>query len=182
MTLRPATVADAAAIAAIYAPHVLAGVASFELDAPDAAAMAARMTAAGNRYPWLVATRGPAVIGYAYAGAFNARDAYRWSVETTIYVGTAGQRQGIGRRLYAALLATLTAQGFAQAIGRIALPNGASVALHESLGFDAAGVYRAVGWKAGRWIDVGIWQAPLTALAHSPAEPKPFTQVGLIVL
>ena len=182
IALRAATPDDAGAIAAIYAPHVTAGVASFELVAPDAAGMAARMAAAGELYPWLVATDAPggAVLGYAYAGRFREREAYRWTAETTVYLADHAQRRGIGRLLYEALIATLTRQGFTQAIGAIALPNPGSVALHEALGFVHSGTLAAVGYKLGQWADVGYWQRALAPAALPPAEPLPAT--GLLVL
>lgn len=178
MIVRAARPGDAAAIAAIYAPHVERGTVSFEATAPDAATIAARMTAAAPLYPWLVAEDGK-TLGYAYAAAFGTREAYRWAVETTVYVGDEAQRRGVGRRLYGALLATLAAQGFAQAVGRIALPNPSSVALHERLGFREAGVLGGVGWKAGRWIDVAYWQCALGEGGGDPAEPRPFGAVGV---
>ena len=173
--IRAASPADAEAIAAIYAPHVLAGHVSFEEDAPDAAEMARRMD--GVRYPWLVAAEGDAPLGYAYASALHPRAAYRWTVETSIYVADRAQRRGVGRRLYGALLNTLERQGFTQAVARIALPGGASVALHEALGFTAMDVERAVGYKGGRWIDVGLWRRALAAADNPPAEPRRFADL-----
>jgi len=159
IAIRPATAADAAAIAAIYAPHVTArGGASFEATPPDAAMMAGRIAAAGARYPWLVAERAGAVIGYAYAARFRARAAYDHSVETTIYLADAARGSGAARTLYAALLEALAERGFAQAIAVIALPNPASVRLHEAMGFRAAGVLTGVGYKHGEWRDIGLWQ------------------------
>lgn len=183
IALRAARPDDAAAVAAIYAPHVLVGVASFETEVPDARAMRTRMAAGDGLYPWLVATSGEetgGVLAYAYASEFAARPAYRWAVETTVYVADAAQRQGAGRLLYEALIDTLRAQGFTQAIGRIALPNQGSIALHESIGFRRAGVFREVGWKHGRWIDVGQWQCELAEPATPPAEPQRFADVGLV--
>lgn len=183
IALRPARTEDAAAIAAIYAPHVLVGAASFETEAPDTRAMRTRMAASDGLYPWLVATSGEeegGVLAFAYATAFGTRSAYRWAVETTVYVADAAQRQGAGRLLYEALIDTLRAQGFTQAIGRIALPNESSIALHESVGFRRAGVFREIGWKNGRWIDVGQWQCELAEPATPPAEPKRFADVGLV--
>jgi L-amino acid N-acyltransferase YncA len=165
--IRPARPDDAAAIAAIYAAEVTGGTATFELDPPDAAAMARRME---RGLPWLVWDEG-GVRAYAYAAPWNARAAYRWTVETTIYVAADAQRRGIGRRLYAALLDALTAQGFTQAIAQIALPGPGSVALHEALGFRAAGRIARVGWKHGRWIDVGFWQRALADPGAPPADP-----------
>ena len=176
--VRPARPDDAPAIAAIYAPHVTQGVASFETEAPDAAEIARRMTASDGLYPWLVADDG-AVLGYAYASAYAEREAYRWAVETTIYVADAAHGRGIGHRLYAALLDTLRAQGFTQAIAKIALPNDASVALHEAFGFRHTGFVAASGWKQGRWVDVGLWQRALAEPAVPPAEPRRFAELGL---
>jgi L-amino acid N-acyltransferase YncA len=174
--IRRAVPADAAAIAAIYAPHVTAGIASFEEVAPDTATIAARMEGLDGLHPWLVWDKG-GVLAYAYASSWSPRAAYRWTVETTIYVADAGQGRGIGRRLYSALLATLTRQGFAQAIGRIALPNAASVALHEALGFACVGVTPRIGWKHGRWIDVGQWRRDLATQTDPPAEPIRFSDL-----
>lgn len=182
IAIRGARPEDAAAIAAIYAPHVLTNVVSFETVAPDARAMRRRMEASEGFYPWLVATNGDedGVLAYAYATKFREREAYRWVVETSIYVNGAVQGQGVGRLLYAALIDTLQAQGFTQAIGAIALPNDHSIALHEAVGFRRAGFFREVGYKHGRWIDVGYWQAELNDAVASPTEPKPFSEVGLV--
>ena len=180
IALRAAGPDDAAAIAAIYAPHVVAGTVSFETVAPDASAMRGRMAASAGLYPWIVAADGGDVLGYAYATDFSAREAYRWAVETTVYVAATAQRRGVGRRLYLALIATLRAQGFTQAIGRIALPNEGSVALHEAAGFECAGVLREIGWKGGAWIDVAYWQRALADAAPSPAEPRRFADAGLV--
>lgn len=179
IALRAAAAGDAGAIAAIYAPHVTAGTVSFETAAPDAAAMAARMAASAGLYPWLVAVEGEAVLGYAYAGQFSPREAYGWTTETTIYVAAAAQGRGVGRRLYAALLATLTAQGFTQAIGRIALPNAPSVALHEAMGFACAGLFAGVGHKHDQWIDVGYYQRALAAGTVPATAPRRFADTGL---
>ncbi|WP_431469507.1 N-acetyltransferase family protein [Sphingosinithalassobacter sp. LHW66-3] len=181
--IRAAAAGDSAAIAAIYAPHVIAGTVSFETDPPDARAMRKRIEASGGLYPWLVMTDGEAgdqpVVGYAYATRFRDRPAYRHVVETSIYVAGPAQRRGAGRLLYEALIDTLRAQGFTQAIGAIALPNDASIRVHEAVGFRRAGVLREVGYKHGQWIDVGFWQCELNAPAIPPAEPRPFSEVGL---
>ena len=182
--IRAATPEDAAAIAAIYGPHVLAGTATFEIEPPVARTMRGRMAASDGLYPWIVATTGDGedggVIGYAYAGKFRERAAYRYVVETSIYVADTAQRQGAGRLLYEALIDTLRAQGFVHAIGSLALPNDASISLHEAVGFRRTGVYREVGYKHGRWIDVGIWQCELNEPGVPPAEPRPFSEVGVV--
>ncbi len=186
IAIRAARPQDAAAIAAIYAPHVLTGTATFEVEAPDARQMRSRMAASDGLYPWLVATTGDGegdedgVLAYAYAARFRERPAYRYAVETTIYVTGATQGQGVGRLLYQVLIDTLRAQGFTQAIAAIALPNDYSIRLHESVGFRRAGVYREVGFKHDRWIDVGIWQRELHEPSVPPVEPKPFSDVGVV--
>ena len=183
IAIRPATPEDAAAIAAIYAPHVLTGTVSFEIDPPDARAMRTRMAASDGLYPWIVATNGDetgGVIGYAYATKFRDRPAYRYVCETSIYLTDTSSGSGVGRLLYEALIDTLRAQGFVHAIGAIALPNDRSIRLHEAVGFRRAGVYREVGFKHGQWIDVGIWQAELNAPQVPPVEPRKFSDVGLV--
>jgi L-amino acid N-acyltransferase YncA len=172
--LRLASAEDAAAIASIYAPYVTDSAVSFETDPPGEAEVRARIEAAGPLYPWLVACDGDRLLGYAYAGAFRARRAYRFTVETTVYLHPSAQGRGVGRALSSAMLPVLEAQGFTQAIAAITLPNDASVGLHEKLGFARAGTYREVGYKLGRWRSVGLWQRPLAPLADTPEEPRPF--------
>ena len=143
-------------------------------EAPDPAEMAARIASGGGLYPWLVdCDDGGVVTGYAYASQFRARRAYRFAVETSVYVSAGHGRRGIGGRLYAALIDLLARQGFTQAIAAITLPNDASVRLHETLGFVPAGAYRDVGFKLGEWRTVGLWQRPLASAAADPAEPRP---------
>ena len=180
MKLRAATPADSAAIAAIYAPYVTDSIVSFEAEAPSPAEIAARMEVAGALYPWIVALDGGgAMLGYTYASPFRSRAAYRYAVETTIYLAAGAQGRGTGERLYRSLLETLVAQGFAQAIGAITLPNPASIRLHRKLGFEEAGVYREVGWKMGAWHSVSLWQRPLAPATVPPAEPMPVAAAGI---
>jgi L-amino acid N-acyltransferase YncA len=165
---------DAAACAAIYAPSVEGSVTSFELRAPSPQEMAERMRRYQATHPWLVAERGGEVVGYAYACAFNERPAYRWSASVSVYVAAGERGRGRGRALYEELLARLRRQGFRMACAGITLPNPASLGLHESLGFRAVGVNREIGWKEGRWLDVGWWQLELApAPSGPPAEPLP---------
>jgi phosphinothricin acetyltransferase len=185
IAIRAARPEDAAAIAAIYAPYVLSGTVSFENEAPDTRQMRTRMAASDGLYPWMVATSaddgdGSGVLAYAYATRFRDRPAYRYCVETSVYVAGATQGQGVGRLLYEALVDTLRAQGFTQAIGVITLPNDRSITMHESVGFQRAGVYREIGFKQGRWIDVGFWQCELNDSAIPPVEPRPFSDVGVV--
>lgn len=176
--LRPARPEDAAAIAAIYAPHVTGGVASFETQPPDSVEIGRRMALADAVCPWLVAEEAT-IVGYAYASAYSKRAAYRWTVETTIYLADTAHGRGVGRQLYAALLDSLACHGFAQAVAKIALPNPASIALHEKLGFVHVGTLTAVGWKDGRWVDVGLWQRGLALPGRTPADLQTMTREGL---
>jgi phosphinothricin acetyltransferase len=168
---RIATPEDATAIASIYAPYVRETVVSFETEAPDADEIAGRICRIGAQYPWLVAIADRRVVGYAYACENRSRLAYRWSVETAVYLLASAQRQGIGSALYRRLFALLRAQGYVNAFAGISLPNPASVGLHETLGFRPVGVYRNVGYKLGAWRDVGWWQLVLREPPREPAEP-----------
>jgi len=176
--IRRATADDAAAIASIYAPYVEASVVSFEMEAPDEAEIRNRIEALGDLYPWLAACdEDGAMLGYAYACAFRPRPAYRFSVETTVYVAQGAHGCGIGGALYGALLPVLEAQGFVQAIGAITIPNEASIALHEKFGFVRAGLYEKVGYKLGDWRSAGRWQKALAPMTAGPEEPRPVSAV-----
>lgn len=150
--------ADAAACAAIYAPFVTDNWVSFELDPPDAAAIAERIEKHGASHAWLVAEVGGSVAGYAYGSPHRERAAYSSSCDVAVYVDPAHARQGIGRALYSGLLPLLANKGYHAAFAGIALPNEASIGLHEAMGFTPVGIYREVGWKLGGWRDVGWWQ------------------------
>jgi L-amino acid N-acyltransferase YncA len=164
---------DAAACAAIYAPHVEESPVSFEERAPDAAEMSARIGRYGSSHAWLVAEREGRVVGYAYATAFNERPAYRWSTSVSVYIADGARGEGVGRALYEALFDRLRERGFRMACAGITLPNEASVGLHERLGFELVGVNREIGWKQGAWRDVGWYQLKLSpALADPPSEPR----------
>jgi L-amino acid N-acyltransferase YncA len=165
---------DAAACAAIYAPYVKTSATSFEERAPGAEEMAARIERVSATHPWLVAEDGGGVLGYAYACRHRERPAYRWAADVSVYVAEAQRGHGHGRALYEALFERLRRQRFQVACAGITLPNEASVALHERLGFVAVGVYRRIGWKAGTWRDVGWWELELAPTgAEPPAEPLP---------
>jgi len=170
--------ADAAACAAIYAPNVTAGVASFEDEAPGAAEMERRIAETSARYPWLVSERDGAVAGYAYGTVHRMRRAYRWVAEVTVYVDARRHRSGIGRELYEALLPLLARQRLQVAVAGITLPNEASVALHEAVGFQPVGIYRQLGYKFGAWHDVGWWQARLLPASAEPQEPLAPQRLG----
>jgi phosphinothricin acetyltransferase len=169
--IRLALESDAEAMAAIYRPFVETTAISFEAVPPTADDLARRIAETMTSHPWLVCERAGLVAGYAYASPHRSRAAYRWSVDTSVYVANEQQRAGVGRGLYVSLFAILAAQGYFNAYAGIALPNPASVSLHESLGFEKIGVYRRVGFKHGAWHDVGWWQLTLKAFEPSPNEP-----------
>lgn len=168
---------DADAVAAIYRPAVNASIASFEEIPPDSAEMAERMRATLERTPWLVAEGEGRVVGYAYAGRHRERPGYRWSVDISVYVADGSGGRGNGRALYAELLAILRRQGFVNAYAGIALPNPASVALHERIGMRRIGVYERVGFKFGAWHDVAWYGLRLTDPAGTPPEPIPLPEL-----
>jgi len=156
--IRPATAIDAARCAAIYAQFVSDNWVSFELEPPDAAAMAERIAKYGASHAWLVAEVDGSVAGYAYGSPHRDRAAYSSSCDVAVYVDPAHVRRGIGRALYGELLPLLASKGFHAAFAGIALPNPGSIGLHEATGFTPVGIYREVGWKMDGWRDVGWWQ------------------------
>lgn len=170
MQVRPATPEDAAAIAAVYAHYVTQTAATFEEVVPEADEIARRMRLA-PRLPWFVAERDD-VVGYAYASHHRARAAYRWSVDVSVYLAPEETGRGTGPTLYDVLLTELAALGYVSAFAGIALPNPASVRLHEAKGFTHVGVFRDVGFKLGAWRDVGWWQRSLRPAVDDPAEPR----------
>lgn len=160
-TLRPVRKEDAAAIAAIYNPYVRDTVISFEQAPVSDADMAQRIDDYTAQYPWLVAEVDKRVVAYAYATRWRTRAAYDYALESTIYVDAAYTGRGIAKPLYLQLLRELKTRGIRAVVGCIALPNDASVALHEKCGFVKVAHFPQVGRKFERWIDVGFWQATL---------------------
>ena len=175
--IRLASDGDAAAVAGIYAPFVDGNATSFEAEPPSAEEMRRRIAETMEMYPWLVCDCDGVIAGYAYASWHRTRLAYRWSVETSVYVDANFRRRGVARGLYTSLFAILAAQGFVNAYAGITLPNAPSVALHEGLGFLPLAVYRGVGFKMGQWHDVGWWQYVVNSHPASPEPPKPLADV-----
>ena len=166
MDIRPATVQDAAAIAAVYNHHIRTSTATFEEEPVDDAEMATRIDAVlGHDLPWLVADdvdqTGDGVRGYAYATPWRPRSAYRFAAEVTVYVAAGSAGRGVGSALYGRLLPAVRDAGRRTVLAGIALPNAASVALHERYGFGKVAHLERVGFKHDRWIDVGYWQLAL---------------------
>ncbi|MGH8782476.1 arsinothricin resistance N-acetyltransferase ArsN1 family B [Paraburkholderia sp.] len=173
MTLRLATPDDAGQIADIYAPVVINTAISFELEPPTVEEMRSRIVGTLQCLPWLVSLDiDDRINGYAYASRHRERAAYQWSVDTTAYVREDCRGQGVGRSLYAALFDALVTLGYFQAFAGIALPNAASVGLHEAMGFEPLGVFRRVGFKLGDWRDVGWWQKELQPATPDPTPPR----------
>jgi phosphinothricin acetyltransferase len=180
---RVATLDDAPAIAGIYAPYVRDTAITFEIDPPPGAdEIASRVRRIGAIYPWLVATVDREIVGYAYACENRSRAAYRWSVDSAVYLRASTHRRGIGRGLYERLFALLRVQGFVNAFAGITLPNAASVGLHEAFGFRLIGVHQHVGWKLGAWRDVGWWQLAFATPPDDPAEPIAFADLDRAIV
>jgi phosphinothricin acetyltransferase len=162
----------------IYALFVSDSVVSFEAEAPTESEMAQRVRATLERYPWLVSVKDGAGTGYAYASEYMDREAYRWSVDSSVYVHEQHRGQGVGKALYTSLFACLRVFGYYNVYAGVTLPNAASVALHESVGFSPVGVYRHVGYKFGEWHDVGWWEFALQGRAGVPAAPRQPAEVA----
>jgi phosphinothricin acetyltransferase len=173
--LRPAVPADAAGCLDIYRPFVEGSHSTFETDVPSLAAFAERIEHYTKTHPWIVAVEGDRVIGYAYASPFKDRAAYQWTAEVSVYLAPDARGRGLGRELYAALLRCLRHQGYLNAVGLIAQPNEASVALHESLGFRRVAWLPSPGFKLGKWHDVGWWWLTLGPAPGAPQAPRPFS-------
>jgi L-amino acid N-acyltransferase YncA len=172
--IRLATERDAEQISAIYAPVVRDTIISFETEPPTAGEMRGRIESTLERFPWLVCERRGRVSGYAYASAHRSRAAYQWCADVSTYVHEDERHTGVGRALYRSLTSVLALQGFCNAYAGIALPNPASVGMHESVGFRPVGVYRGVGYKLGAWHDVGWWQLSMQERVASPSPPSIF--------
>jgi phosphinothricin acetyltransferase len=177
--VRRATFADVPAMLAISNHYALTTPANFAVEPESLESWQVTFNATHEMYPWLVAvddeSRSNEILGFAKASPWKGRCAYEFAAETTVYIRSEHHRRGVGRALYTKLLATMKAQGYMCALGGIALPNDASVALHEACGFTHVGTLRRVGWKFDRWHDVGYWQA---LLANDPdPPPRPLRSV-----
>ncbi|MGQ4555816.1 GNAT family N-acetyltransferase [Halobellus sp. GM3] len=190
--LRPVRPDDATAVRDIYAPFVRDSPATFRTEVPSVASVEAdiRETLAAEEYPWYVAVQGVGgdghdrrgdeaddVVGYAYGSQLRKRPAYRWAVETSIYVDPDAHRAGIGSRLYDRLLETLREQGYCAVFAALGMPNPESEAFHERRGFERVGRFPAAGFKLGEWHDVVWYHRRLREPAGEPAEPRPVSAV-----
>ncbi|HET7276431.1 MAG TPA: arsinothricin resistance N-acetyltransferase ArsN1 family B [Longimicrobiaceae bacterium] len=176
--IRLATTTDAPGIGAIYTPIVRETAISFELEPPSPSIIAGRIEAtAASGFPWLVCDDSGRILGYAYAGRYRERPAYRWSVEVSVYVAADARGRGIGQALYASLFRLLALQGYRTVFAGTALPNPASVRLHEMMEFQPVGTYHAVGFKMGVWHDVLWWERRLGSRSDPPSEPLSLADV-----
>ncbi len=176
-TIRFAAETNATQVLDIYAPVVTDTAISFEETPPSRSEMAGRIRNTMEHYPWLACEEAGRVLGYAYAGAFRSRPAYRWAAEVTVYVNQEEQRRGVASALYTSLLGILLVQGFTEALAGITLPNAGSVALHERFGFQRVGVFEKVGLKFETWHDVQWWALHLQQ-SHDPhGAPTPLPEV-----
>lgn len=172
--IRDATAADLAAITALYGHEVLTGTATFEETPPGESEMVARLEAVRARgLPWVVAEVDGVFAGYAYLSPFRNRNAYRYTVENSVYVAGGAQGRGVGRALLTAVVERARNLGLRHVMGVISdsATSAASIALHERLGFERAGTWRHAGWKFDRWIDVHVMQLDLDPTAGAPVAP-----------
>ncbi|MHA7899363.1 MAG: GNAT family N-acetyltransferase [Henriciella sp.] len=174
--IRRAHSGDAAFIAETYRPFVEDGWTSFELTAPSARDIAARIDAAADRYPWLIAEDG-APLAYAYASAHRTRQAYQTSVDTAIYCAEEARGKGVSKQLYLRLFEVLSWQNFIMAFAGIALPNPASIGLHRAVGFERIGAYPNVGYKHGAWRTTEWWGKSLAVPTDPPAGLRRVSEV-----
>ena len=174
MVIRPAVPDDAAGVQEIYAPIVEHTVISFEVDVPSVDELRRRITRTIPLLPWLVAESAGRIAGYAYASEHQTRQAYRWSVNVSIYLAEEHRGHGLGRRLYDELLTALRQLGYVSAFAGITLPNPASIGLHEAMGFEPIGTFPTVGYKQGAWHEVGWWHLALIEPPEDPAPPAPW--------
>lgn len=173
--IRLATPQDAAAMLAIYVPFVEETSITFETTSPDTGQFAKRISDYMIDFPWLVAESAGVIAGYAYAYRYRERIAYQWSVECSVYIHPDHYRRGIAQALYRSLFAILQKQGFNNVYAVINLPNEPSVALHEALGFRWFATYDHVGYKLGKWKNVGWWALQLNDYIDEPPPPVPFS-------
>lgn len=175
--VRLATPGDAAGILDIYSPYIANTSFTFETDLPSVDEFAERIRTYLTQWPWLVSEMNGQITGYAYATRYRERTAYQWCVESSIYIHDDFQKAGIGKLLYSALFEILKRQGFNNVYAVINLPNEKSVAFHEKMGFQYFATYEKVGYKLGKWKNVGWWQLSINPYGDEPAVPVRFSDL-----
>jgi L-amino acid N-acyltransferase YncA len=173
--IRIAKPADAGAILDIYAPYVRDTSITFETEVPSVSDFEKRIQKYLENWPWLLYEINGRIAGYAYASRYRERVAYQWSIECSVYIHDDHLRSGIASALYSRLFSILKIQGFTTVYAVINLPNDPSVALHESIGFTHFATYEKVGYKLGRWKNVGWWQLQLNEYLQEPPAPIKFS-------
>jgi L-amino acid N-acyltransferase YncA len=176
--IRTATGSDAESILEIYAPYIENTSYTFETEVPTVESFQERINSYLQSWPWLVCEIDGVVAGYAYGSKHRERIAYQWSVECSVYIHDDFQRAGVGRALYTGLIDLLKLQGFRNLYAVINLPNERSVAFHEKIGFEYFAVYKNVGYKLGKWKNVGWWQLQLNDYTVEPSPPIKFPQLN----
>ena len=169
LPIRPVHSDDAESLLAIYAPFITETAITFETTVPSLEEWTEHIQSTTQKYPWFVWDDGK-LQGYAYATNYRLREAYQWSVEVSIYLAKTARQQGIGRKLYQVLLNQLTQLGYVNVYAVITLPNDASVGFHEAFGFRHIALYEQVGWKLGRWHDVGWWHLRINDSSEPPQD------------
>ena len=173
--IRQAKPTDTTEILDIYSPYIRDTSITFETEIPSVADLGKRIQSCLENWPWLVFERNGRIAGYAYASRYRERAAYQWSIECSVYIHNDHHRSGIAKALYISLFSILKAQGFTKVYAVINLPNDPSVALHENMGFKYLATYENVGYKLGKWKNVGWWQLQLNDYSDEPPTPIKFS-------
>jgi len=177
--IRTATPDDSESILKIYAPYIVKTSYTFETEVPTVDSFKERISSYLKNWPWLVCELDGVIAGYAYGTRHRERVAYQWSIESSVYVHDDYQRMGVARALYTALINILKLQGFRNLYAVINLPNDKSVSFHEKLGFEYFATYKNVGYKLGRWKNVGWWQLQLNEYSLEPEPPMNFSTLDI---
>lgn len=177
MTLRKAKEIDADGILSIYAPYISGTSYTFETETLSSTQFAERINAYLQHWPWLVCETDGKIVGYAYGSRYRERTGYQWCVECSVYIHDDFQRMGIAKALYTALFEILKKQGYRNVYAVINLPNDKSLSFHESCGFTWLTTYKKVGYKLGKWKDVGWWQLTINEYSDEPAPPIKFSEL-----
>jgi L-amino acid N-acyltransferase YncA len=178
MAIRLADEKDADGILTIYIPYITNTSFTFETEVPTVKAFAERITSYFSNWPWLVCEVDGKIAGYAYGSRYRERTGYQWCVECSVYIHDDFQRRGIAKALYTALFEILKKQGYRNVYAVINLPNDRSVQLHENCGFKWFVTYEKVGYKLGKWKDVGWWQLIINDYSNEPSPPLKFSELN----
>jgi L-amino acid N-acyltransferase YncA len=178
MNIRFAVPNDAKALLGIYGPFVQNTPISFETAVPDEETFAGRIVSYTQKYPWLVAEKKGVIAGYAYAGKHREREAYQWSVESSVYLHPDFQGKGIAQQLYRELFSMLKFLGYVNVYAGITLPNEKSIKLHNAMGFQLVGIYEKIGFKNGKWHDVQWMSRRLNIPGQTPGKPASVESIG----